>query len=60
LPPAAQSPVTRALWILSYKVLKYRILGGTWAAWHSGQITCVSSGYLLTLNGFADVYVKEQ
>ena len=45
---------------IHYKVLKYRILGGTWAAWHSGQITCVSSGYLLTLNGFADVYVKEQ
>lgn len=45
---------------IHYKQLKYRVLGGTWTPWHVGQTTCVSAGYKLVLNGFADVWVQEQ
>ncbi len=44
---------------IRYKQLRYRVLGGTWTAWHVGQFTCISAGYGITIYAFDDYLVKE-
>jgi hypothetical protein len=44
---------------IRYRQLRYRVLGGSWTPWTSGQGACVSAGYGFTIYAFDDFMPKE-